>query len=98
MTIRLQWAGLTECLARDSTEASERRRTLRPSSVPGIDSQRLGVSRDDPYLREISQTAAAESRSAELLLVPGTSHATALFSDHRGMPERIAVWLASHLR
>lgn len=70
-------------------------------SIAGIDtsgvSWLLVVSNDERYLEEISTAVLATSRTAEVVVLPGTAHATRILSAHPGIEERIAVWLAHHL-
>jgi dienelactone hydrolase len=71
-------------------------------SIRGIDSSGVDwlfvVSRDERYLREITAAVQAESRTVELLILPGTQHGARILAAHADMPERIAVWLAQRLR
>jgi dienelactone hydrolase len=55
------------------------------------------VSRDEPHLREITAAVRAESRTVELVVLPGTEHGARLLAAHPDLAERIAVWLAARL-
>ena len=56
------------------------------------------ASRDDQFLREITASVQTEARSAELILLPGASHATDLLDRSPELAERIAAWLSHRLR
>ncbi len=55
------------------------------------------ASRDERHLHDIVAAVRERSHSVELLMLPGTQHATRILSTHPNMAERIAVWLASKL-
>lgn len=76
--------------------------SFRDESILGIDDSEVPwlflVSRDERFLREITASVRERSRTVEMVIVPGTAHATDILSAHPDMAERIAVWLASRLR
>ncbi len=55
------------------------------------------ASRDERYLREITDAVKAQSQRAHLELLPGTSHATDLLVTHPDLAPRVAVWLEYRL-
>jgi dienelactone hydrolase len=71
-------------------------------SVRGIDASGVDwlfvVSRDERFLGEITAAVQEESRTVELLILPGTEHGVRILLTHRDTSERIAVWLAQRLR
>lgn len=70
-------------------------------SIAGIDASGVPwlfvVSRDERHMKEITQLVREQSTSVELLVLPGSAHATNLLEEHPPLSERIAVWLASKL-
>ena len=70
-------------------------------SIDAIDSSGIPwlfiASRDERHLHDIVASLREKSHSVELLMVPGTEHASRLLSTHPSLAERIAVWLASKL-
>lgn len=70
-------------------------------SINGIDSSGVPwlfiVSRNERHLTEVTQLVRENSKEVELLVIPGTHHATRILENYNGMAERIAVWLASKL-
>lgn len=71
-------------------------------SIAGIDSSGVPwlfvASNNERYLQEITAAVQAQSTTVELLVVPGTAHATNILQAHPEMAERLAVWLAAKLR
>jgi len=71
-------------------------------SVRGIDSSGVPwlfvVSRDERYLREITAAVREQSRTVEMVVLPGTEHAARILNSRPDIAERIAVWLATQLR
>jgi dienelactone hydrolase len=71
------------------------------ASIDGIDDSGVPwlfvVSRNERHLGEITAAVRARSRSVELLVLPGTGHATRLLADHDDLAERLAVWLRHRL-
>jgi dienelactone hydrolase len=71
-------------------------------SIQGLDASGVSwlfvASKDERFLREITASVQAESQTVELLIVPGTRHASDILEEHPEMAERIAVWLAEALR
>lgn len=55
------------------------------------------VSKNERFLHEIAAAILENSRTAEILFVPGEQHATDLLDDRPDLAERVAVWLASKL-
>ncbi len=53
---------------------------------------------DERHLHDIVAALQERSHSVELLMLPGTEHASRLLSTHASLAERIAVWLASKLQ
>ncbi|MFT5142493.1 MAG: dienelactone hydrolase [Rhodothermales bacterium] len=76
--------------------------SLSEASISAIDSTGIPwlfvTAREDPFLVDITATVSHSSGNAELSLLPGEGHATNLFSEHRDLAEKIAVWLAARLR
>jgi dienelactone hydrolase len=72
------------------------------SSIQAIDASGVPwlfvVSSHDRFLREITADVWSESRTAGLVIAPGTAHATDILATHEDMAERIATWLAHRLR
>jgi len=56
------------------------------------------VSKQDRHLKKIAAAVQAKSKTVELLIIPGTEHATQILDTRVDMAERIAVWLAHQLR
>ena len=56
------------------------------------------VSNNERFLREITASLREQSQTVEVVIVPGTEHATNILVGHPDMAERIAVWLAQRLR
>jgi hypothetical protein len=56
------------------------------------------VSNNERFLREITASVQEQSQTVELVIVPGTEHATNILVGHPDMAERIAVWLTQRLR
>lgn len=69
-------------------------RGLDASGVPWL----FVASKNERFLREITASVQAESQTVELLIVPGTGHASDILDEHPEMAERIAVWLTEALR
>ena len=63
------------------------------SGVPWL----LIVSRDERYLKQITVDVQSRSKSAEILILPGTAHASDLLARNPGLSERIAIWLSKRL-
>ncbi len=55
------------------------------------------VSKHERFLHGIAAAIQAQSRTAEILFVPGDSHATDILEGRPDLAERIAVWLAGAL-
>ena len=55
------------------------------------------VGKQDPFLQSITTKLQSQSDNAELLIIPGSSHATDILKDHPDISERIALWLAQRL-
>ena len=51
------------------------------------------VSKDESYLKEITASVQANSKKVELLILPGSAHATDLMNEHPALADRIAVWI-----
>ena len=70
-------------------------------SIDGIDASGVPwlfiVSNNERFLTEITVTVQVESQTVEILMVPGTAHATDILEAHPDMAERVAVWLAERL-
>lgn len=64
-------------------------RGMDESGVPWL----FCASTAERFVPEIAASIQAESRTAELSLLPGSRHATDLLSAHPDLAERIAVWL-----
>ena len=65
-----------------------------PSNIPWL----FIVSNNERFLREITASVREHSRTVEVVIVPGTEHATNILVAHPDMAERIAVWLTQRLR
>lgn len=64
-----------------------------PSGIPWL----FVKSEDERYLRGFETDVRELSESAEIIILPGSAHATDLLAQHRELPERIASWLADRL-
>jgi dienelactone hydrolase len=64
-----------------------------PSGIPWL----VVASTDERHLHEVMAALQARSRSAEILFVPGTWHASEIVESRPDVAERVAVWLAAHL-
>jgi len=69
-------------------------RDIDASGVPWL----FVASREERHLQEITAAVQERSRTVEMILLPGTEHATNILVAHAEIAERIAVWLASRLR
>ena len=71
-------------------------------SIGAIDSS--GVSwlfvagHHERHLQEITAAVLEESRAVQVIIVPGTGHATRLLDEQPDLAERVAVWLTLRLR
>lgn len=70
-------------------------------SIAGIDASGVPwlfvVSNNERHLKEIEAEVRRTSQSVEMIIVPGTDHASELLAAHPTLNERIAVWLESKL-
>ena len=70
-------------------------------SIAGIDASGVPwlfiTSKNERHLKEITASVQARSERVELVIIPGTEHATRILDAHPDMAERIAVWLAQRL-
>ena len=70
-------------------------------SIEGIDASGVPwlfiTSKNERHLKEITASVQARSERVELVIIPGTEHATRILDAHPDMAERIAVWLAQRL-
>jgi len=70
-------------------------------SIAGIDASGVPwlfiTSKNERHLKEITASVQARSEMVELVIIPGTEHATRILDAHPDMAERIAVWLAQRL-
>ncbi len=70
-------------------------------SIDGIDASVVPwlfvVSRNEPHLKEITRLVQEKSQEVELVIVPGSEHATRLLPDRPELAEWIAVWLSKVL-
>lgn len=66
-------------------------------SIAGIDTSGVPwlfiASREERFLKEITAAVLAETRTADIVLVPGRAHASNLLEDHPDLVPRIAAWL-----
>jgi dienelactone hydrolase len=69
-------------------------RAIDTSGVPWL----FVTSKDERFLREITASVQQQSETVELVIVPGTAHATDILAEVPDMAERIAVWLERRLR
>lgn len=71
-------------------------------SIAGIDSSGVPwlfvVSNNERHLKEIEAEVRRRSNSVEMVILPGEAYASNLLAVHRGLAERIAVWLEAHLK
>ncbi len=71
-------------------------------SIMGIDSSKTPwlyiASKDERYVKEITQSVQENSQEVELIIVPGSKHASDILEYNIGIAERIAVWLAEKLQ
>ena len=56
------------------------------------------ASKNERHLKEITAAVRAESETVEMIILPGTEHATRILEARPDMAERIAVWLAQRLQ
>ena len=70
-------------------------------SIAGIDSSNVPwlfiVSNNEKYLKEITASVQANSMNVELIILPGTEHATRILTNDQSISARIAVWFAHRL-
>ena len=70
-------------------------------SIDGIDESGVSwlfiVSRDERYLKEIQALVQEKSETVELIVIPGSEHATRLLNSQPSLAERIAIWLSYEL-
>lgn len=70
-------------------------------SIASIDQSNVSwffiVCRDERYLKEITKEVQEKSKAVELLILPGTHHATRILENILGTSERIALWLNQKL-
>lgn len=70
-------------------------------SIMGIDTSEVPwlfvAGNDERYLQEITTEVYEKSKSVELLVVPGSKHASNLLIDNKGLTELIAVWLTNNI-
>jgi dienelactone hydrolase len=75
--------------------------SLSDESIAAIDGEALPfllvASRHERHLKEVVQALREQSRTAELLELGGTAHATRLFGAHGDLAERIATWFSGRL-
>ncbi len=66
-------------------------------SIAGIDTSGapwlLIASREDRFLQEITAAVVAQTRTADIMLVPGRAHASDLLEDRPDLVPRIVAWL-----
>ena len=67
--------------------------SMGPSGVPWL----FVTGQDDPFLQDITESVRTMAPSTELIVVPGTSHATDLLQEHESLAERIAGWIVLRL-
>jgi len=71
-------------------------------SILGIDASAVDwlfiASKNERFLQEITASVQQQSQAVELVIVPGTAHASDLLARHADLAERIAVWFAQRLR
>ncbi len=71
-------------------------------SITGIDSSKVPwlfiVSKNERYLKEITQSVQDNSQSVELIIVPGAKHASDILNSKRELAERIAIWFTAQLQ
>ena len=71
-------------------------------SITGIDASNVPwffiAANDEKYLQEITTEVYEKSKSVELLVVPGSKHASNLLIDDKNLTEIIAVWLSHNLK
>jgi hypothetical protein len=66
-------------------------------SIAGIDTSGarwlLIASREDRFLQEITAAVVAQTRTADIMLLPGRAHASDLLEDRSDLVPRIVAWL-----
>ena len=71
-------------------------------SIGAIDSSGVAwlfvAANDERFLQEITAAVLEQSHTVQVIIVPGTGHASGLLDEHPDLAERIAVWLSHHLR
>lgn len=75
--------------------------SLSDQSILSFDSTHIPwlyvASRDERYLQEVTAAVVKMSKTAEIVILPGTEHATHILTSRVDLAERIAVWLESKL-
>lgn len=75
--------------------------SLSDESILGLDAAGVPwlyvASRTDRYLQEVTAAVLQTSGSAEIVLIPGTAHATSILESRPDVAERMASWLAATL-
>lgn len=71
-------------------------------SIDGIDASNVPwlfiAANDEKYLQDITTDVYEKSKSVELIVLPGSKHASNLLIDNKNLTERIAVWLDYKLK
>jgi hypothetical protein len=66
-------------------------------SIVGIDTSGIPwlfiASREERFLMEITAAVVAQTRTADIMLVPGRAHASDLLEDRPDLVPRIVAWL-----
>ncbi len=72
------------------------------ASILGIDTSEATwlfiTAKDDAYLQDITAAVQMQSQTAEIIIIPGTAHATNILAARPTMAERIAIWLTEQLQ
>ncbi|MEQ8425210.1 MAG: alpha/beta hydrolase, partial [Cyclobacteriaceae bacterium] len=71
-------------------------------SIAAIDESKVPwlyiTAKEDPHLTEITAEILEKSKSAEVLILPGSGHGSTLFNSRPELNERIAVWVEAKLK
>jgi dipeptidyl aminopeptidase/acylaminoacyl peptidase len=55
------------------------------------------VARNNRYVVEITQFISEKSKDVELLIIPGSDHATRILENYKSIAKRIAIWFTTKL-
>jgi len=71
------------------------------NSINGIDSSNVPwlfiASNNERFLKNITSNIQAQSKTVELIVIPGEKHASDILIDNENLSKRIAIWLSHKL-